>query len=285
MNRMAPPTPKKSIGFRPKRSWNQTETRSNTPTGIRLQLNLEMPARRGYSGTGSDVEPVAVRRGDHDHVAMPVGPQRHAGHHLAAVRLDRVEIGDPDPEEPAAESVVDPGDERLLVLALLGAGDDVGAAVEDRRDQAGNVLGEVLQIGGIEDEHIAPRHVAGRAERVGDAALAAVGHDPEKGILPLQIAQHPVAVVARAVVDDDDFEGEAGRRQGLGAAPDELGKVVRLVLGRDEDADVQRLDRATVIPACACAPEGCRAGRGTWRPCGGRSGSPAPGRGGRSAGR
>ena len=46
-NRMAPATPKKSIGLRPKRSWNQTETRSKTPTGIRRQLNFEMPAFRG----------------------------------------------------------------------------------------------------------------------------------------------------------------------------------------------------------------------------------------------
>ena len=53
-NRIAPATPKKSIGLRPKRSWNQTERRSNTPTGIRRQLNLDVPALRGYSGTGSE---------------------------------------------------------------------------------------------------------------------------------------------------------------------------------------------------------------------------------------
>jgi hypothetical protein len=51
----APMPPKKSSGFRPKRSWNQTESRSSTPTGIRFQLNFEMPAFRGYSGTGSEV--------------------------------------------------------------------------------------------------------------------------------------------------------------------------------------------------------------------------------------
>ena len=48
------------------------------------------------------------------------------------------------------------------------------------------------------------------------------------------------AVVARAVVHDHDLEREAGRAQGLGAESHELGKIGRLVLGRDEHADVQR---------------------------------------------
>jgi hypothetical protein len=46
-NSTAPATPKKSIGLRPKRSWNQTETRSNSPTGMRRQLNFDTPALRG----------------------------------------------------------------------------------------------------------------------------------------------------------------------------------------------------------------------------------------------
>ena len=50
----APATPKKSIGFRPKRIWNQTEMRSMTPTGMRRQLNLETPCLRGWSGTGRE---------------------------------------------------------------------------------------------------------------------------------------------------------------------------------------------------------------------------------------
>ena len=40
-------SPKNSIGFRPKRSWNQTDRRSRLPIGIRFQVNFETPARRG----------------------------------------------------------------------------------------------------------------------------------------------------------------------------------------------------------------------------------------------
>src|SRR2546422_7494524 len=50
--RMAPERPKNSIGLRPKRSWNQTESRSSTPTGMRPRPNFDFPARRGCSGTG-----------------------------------------------------------------------------------------------------------------------------------------------------------------------------------------------------------------------------------------
>ena len=75
------------------------------------------------------------------------------------------------------------------------------------RDQAGDVLGEVLQVGGIEDEDVAAGDVARGAEGVGDAALAAVGDDPEEGILPLAARRSTWPdLVARAVVDDDDFE-------------------------------------------------------------------------------
>ena len=48
----APGSPKNSIGFRPKRSWNHTDRRSSTPTGMRPIPNFDLPAVRGYSGTG-----------------------------------------------------------------------------------------------------------------------------------------------------------------------------------------------------------------------------------------
>src|SRR5207245_1293807 len=40
-NNIAPMIPKNSIGLRPKRSWNHTDMRSRTPTGMRLIPNLE----------------------------------------------------------------------------------------------------------------------------------------------------------------------------------------------------------------------------------------------------
>src|SRR5690606_3386107 len=54
-NSSAPPIPKNSIGLRPKRNWNQTDSRSRTPTGIRRHVNFDTPAVRGYNGTGTDV--------------------------------------------------------------------------------------------------------------------------------------------------------------------------------------------------------------------------------------
>ena len=62
------------------------------------------------------------------------------------------------------------------------------------RTSPGMSAGQVLQVGGIEDEHVAAGHVAGGAERVGDAALAAMGDDPEEGVLPLQLPQHLAAI-------------------------------------------------------------------------------------------
>ena len=112
-----------------------------------------------------------------------------------------------DAEQPAAERVVDPADERLLVLALLGAGDDVGPALEDGRHQPGDVLGEVLQVGGVEHEDVAAGDVAGGAERVGDAPLPPVGDDAEERMRRARArASTPRALVARAVVHDHDFE-------------------------------------------------------------------------------
>src|SRR6476620_9575566 len=43
-------------------------------------------------------QPVAVRRGDDHHIAMPVRPQRDAEHDLPTIRLDRVEVAHPNAE-------------------------------------------------------------------------------------------------------------------------------------------------------------------------------------------
>ena len=94
------------------------------------------------------------------------------------------------------------------------------------------------------------------------------------GVLPLQLAQHPRALVAGAVVHDHHFEGKPGGRECLGAEPDELGKVGGLVLGRYEDADIQRLGgkghtrfriRAGRIPSWSRYLATVR--RAIWMPC------------------
>src|SRR5688572_30297994 len=70
-----------------------------------------------------------------------------------------------------------------------------------------------------------------------------MGDDSQKRVLSLQIAKHPIGAVARAVVDNDDLEREAGRAESVSTTLEELRKVCRLVLGRDEHAHIKRLDR------------------------------------------
>jgi hypothetical protein len=126
---------------------------------------------------------------------------------------------------------------------LLRASDDVGPILQDRRHQAGNILRKVLQVGRIEYEDVTAGYLACGAKRVGNASLAPVSDHFEERVLPLQLSQHAVGSIAGTVVHDDHFEGETRRPQGLGATLNEFGKVFLLVLGRDEHAYIQRLDR------------------------------------------
>jgi hypothetical protein len=175
---------------------------------------------------------------------MPVRSERDAKHHLAAVRLDRIQVRHPDTEQPAAQAVVHTGDKGLLVLALFGAGDDIRPPLQNRSDEGRNVFRQILEVSRVEDENIATGHVAGRAQRVGNPALAAVAHDRQEGVLASQLTEYPISPVPRAIVDDDHLEGKSGGTEGLGATLEELREVFRLVLGRDEYAHIQRLDRS-----------------------------------------
>jgi hypothetical protein len=171
---------------------------------------------------------------------VPVGPERDVVHHLATIGLDRVEVGDPDPEEPAAERVVHPRDERLLVLALLGARHDVRAPLQYRRDERRDVFGEVLEVGRIEHEDVAPRGVAGGAEGIGDAPLPGVRDDGQEGIGRPELLEHGAGAVPGAVIHHHHLEGERRRAKGFGAQPQELGEILRLVLGRHQHTDINR---------------------------------------------
>ena len=120
-------------------------------------------------------QPESIGGRDDHHVAVPIGSERNAEHHFAPVGFDGVEVGDRDPEEPAAESVVDRRDERLLVLSLLRAGDDVRAVFEDGCHERGNVGREILQIGRVEDEDVTAGDVAGGAQAHRRSRAAAGG--------------------------------------------------------------------------------------------------------------
>ena len=63
----------------------------------------------------------------------------------------------------------------MLVLPLLLPRDHVGFAGQDRADEARDVLGLVLQIRGIEHEHVAARVEIPRTQRVGDPAAGGDG--------------------------------------------------------------------------------------------------------------
>jgi hypothetical protein len=182
----------------------------------------------------------AVRGGDDHHEPVPVGAQRHGRHDLPPPRLHRIEVLYLHAEQPPAERVVHAAHERFLVFALLRAGDDVRGAVENRPDERGHVFREVLQIGRVEHEHIARRGIGGAAQGIGDAALPPMRHDPQEGILGAELVEHRPGVVTGTIVDDDDFIAESGRSERRRALADELRQVLRLVLGGNQQAHVDR---------------------------------------------
>src|SRR5437867_7740584 len=67
----------------------------------------------------------SLRRCDNDHVPMPIGSNGKRVHHLAPIRLHRVQVLHLHVEQQTAETIVDPGHERFVVLPLLEAGDHV----------------------------------------------------------------------------------------------------------------------------------------------------------------
>ena len=94
---------------------------------------------------------------------MPIRTRWHHAHDFSLVGLDCIEVGDSQPKEQATQAVIDARNERLVVLALFGASNDVGLIREDRLDKPRNLLGQELQIGGIEHEDAATGHLPSRA--------------------------------------------------------------------------------------------------------------------------
>src|SRR5205823_1519207 len=62
-----------------------------------------------------------LSRRDHNHIAMPIGTDGKAVHDLSAIGFDAVEVLDLHVEQQSAQTVVDAGNERLLVLPFLEA--------------------------------------------------------------------------------------------------------------------------------------------------------------------
>src|SRR5256885_149638 len=138
----APETPKNSIGLRPKRSWNHTEIKSSTPTGMRPIPNLDLPACRGWSGTGRSA---SRNQRVGDATGGAVG-------------------GDPHPGVLAGELLQHrPGG---VVAAVVH--DHQLAGVRQRTERGvrlADQIGEILRLvpGGHEDAHVGERRRGGEA--------------------------------------------------------------------------------------------------------------------------
>jgi hypothetical protein len=159
-------------------------------------------------------------------------------HDLTAVRLHRVQVAHPDAEQQAAQPVVHARHERLLVLALLGAGHDVRLACPDGIDESRNLGRDELEVRRIEHEDIAAGDLSSGAERVGDATTRPMPHRTQKRVLRPQRVEHRGGAVTAAVVHDDDLAGVRHVPQGIGARPHEGREVLGFVQGRHEYADV-----------------------------------------------
>src|SRR5438874_3002594 len=149
---------------------------------------------------------------DHNHIAMPIGTDREAVHDLSAIGFDAVEVLDLHVEQQPAQAVVDAGNERLLVLPFLEAGNQVGFVGENGRDEPRNVLRLELQIGRIKNEHPPTGNEVAGAQRVGDPAAAPMPRKLEKLIAASELFEYRPAIVLRAIVDDDDLKRDIGRR-------------------------------------------------------------------------
>ena len=181
-----------------------------------------------------------LRGGDHHHEAMPIGSHRHDVHDLAAIRLHGVQVLHPHAEQPTAQRVVNPRNEALVILPLLGAGDDVGLAFQDRPDQPRNIGRQVLQVGGIVDQHPAPREVGARLQGVGNPALRPMRHHAHERVLDDELLQQPRGAVVAAVVDDHELDRVRQRQHRLAGQPHELGEVLRFVFCRNQHAHIGR---------------------------------------------
>ena len=145
---------------------------------------------------------------------------------------------------------------------------DVGALVELREHPR-----QVVEVGGVVgldgDDRVVVGGLAQRSAQAGvdrgaQAAVDLVAHDGEVEVLAVGLDDLRRAV-GRAVVDEDDARAELARpRREVG---DQVGDVLALVVGRDDEADhgggflARRRPRAA--PGWAC-----RAGSrdGSWRP-------------------
>ena len=153
---------------------------------------------------------------------------------------------------PALEDALEPREVGELVGAAV-ADDDVGAALEDRCDEAGDVGAAVLVVGvGVDDDVGAEAEAGVDAGGVGDGE-AAVAREAED-VVDAELGGVLGGAVAAAVVDDEDLDavdaGDAAREIGEGGP-----EVVSLVQAGDLDEELHGRDGApcTTRPGAAAS--------------------------------
>lgn len=115
---------------------------------------------------------------------------------------------------------------------VAAADGDVGPVVE-RRDELGELLGWMLEVG-IDDRTAL---VAGFVEAPGDGGceprFLGAAHDTDRLGVRVGVGDELPGLVRRVIVDDDDLEAVVG--EGVPAALDDALDVLALVVRRDDD--------------------------------------------------
>jgi hypothetical protein len=153
------------------------------------------------------------------------------------------------PEQGAADDVGKPGGEALAVTPPLPpAGDHVVALVELVEQQRDVDLRVGLQVGGEEHDHVATGLAEAAVERLGQAQVAALAHQPDARLDLGGGRHHGGGVVGGAVVDVDQFPRPADLGERLGGALHEDADGGLLVVRRHHHAD-QSVGRLLVLHA------------------------------------
>lgn len=161
-------------------------------------------------------------------------------HDLAAHQPEvAVDVADRQPEQEPHRGRVDRPDH--AAVQRVGA---VALVALDPIHVRGHVLGELRDLGrvvlaiavGVENP-VAAGFGQGRAQRTAVAAVCRVPDHPQPRLSRCDVHEPRPRVVARAIVDDDDFAHDAdlvqGLRCALDEAPDRLGVVVTQQARRD----------------------------------------------------
>ena len=187
------------------------------PDGEQVQDTADDPALArvlglaGAPGVQLDVDfgcGEALAVGEHDEEPVPVVAEAHGAQDVGAEGLHRVQVAHGHVEDAAAEGVVDRRDRALVVPSHLAPGDDVPPLLEPVQE-AGDLGGQVLQVG-VEEDQVAPLRRGGRRQqRLGLALVDAVAEHPQ-AVPPsaFRLGQRGRSV-GGPVVDQDHLAGQA----------------------------------------------------------------------------